>query len=88
MLKVIRWLTINEFEPWDGAIETFNIILNNGDLNRLEYVLEKFYPDGISLTDLNYLLWFEKDWIFKMLKSTDEEILDLVSEWSKLDEDN
>ena len=94
MLKIImlsdikKSFTINDFKPWDGAIDTFNTIRKNNELNRLECVLEKFYPNGITITDLNYLLWFEKEWIFKIMKSTDEEVLRIVKEWAEYEDES
>jgi hypothetical protein len=34
--------------------------------------MEDLYPDGLSETQLNDILWFEEDWIFEMLGITDE----------------
>jgi len=65
--------TINEncnlidFNAWSGAIETKDTILEHGKENEFDCLINDLYPDGISETQLNDILWFEEDWIFESL---------------------
>ena len=58
---------ISEFEPWAGAVDTWDKIVEANKLEELDFILEDFYPDGISRTALNDLLWFEGDWVLEQL---------------------
>ena len=55
--------SISDFKAWAGAIETWNALGQHGKISTLESVLEEIYPDGISETSLNDLLWFEPELI-------------------------
>ena len=52
------------FKPWGGAKDVWELIVSQDKLEALDKALEDMYPDGITATDLNDILWFEKDWIF------------------------
>ena len=58
---------LRNFKPWDGAKETYNTVLENNKLDTLEFMLEDMYPNGIGASELNDLLWFQKDWVLEML---------------------
>lgn len=56
------------FKPCAGARETWNVILENNKLEELAKALSDFAKDGkMTTTDLNDLLWFEKDWVYDTL---------------------
>lgn len=57
----------NKFQPWAGATDTYNTIIENNCLSAFEAMIEELYPDGIEETALNDLLWFEPDFIFENL---------------------
>ena len=63
----------NDYEPWSGAVSTYERIEEEGKLDALENLLEELYPEGISMVGINDILWFEPDWIFEQLGITDEE---------------
>ena len=65
MLKLIS--TLDTYQPWSGAVDTYETIVNNDLLDDLEYLLEDIYPDGIDETKLNDILWFDSDWVFESL---------------------
>lgn len=52
------------FEPWSGAVETWERLKSADKLDELEEVLEDLYPDGIDETALNDILWFDDEWVF------------------------
>ena len=60
-------LTLRNFDAWSGAVDTKETILNEGKENEFNSLIEELYPDGLTDTQLNDLLWFESDWIFEML---------------------
>lgn len=60
-------LTLRNFDAWSGAVDTKETIINEGKDKDFDYLIEELYPDGITDTQLNDLLWFEEDWIFEVL---------------------
>lgn len=57
----------NRFQPWAGATDTYETIIENNYLSAFEDMIEELYPDGIEETTLNDLLWFEPEFIFENL---------------------
>lgn len=68
------------YEPWSGAIDTYNELQGRGLLNTFFNELEFCYPDGINMTGLNDLLWFEPEFCYSLVglkyNSENGEILD------------
>ncbi len=64
---------IRNFEPWSGAVDTHRTIIEHGCETAFESLIEELYPDGLSDTDLNDILWFERDWIFESLDIKEDE---------------
>lgn len=62
---------IEGYKPWSGAISTWNEIEEANKVDELEYLLEELYPEGITDTQLNDLLWFESDWVYDQLGIND-----------------
>jgi len=65
--------TLVNFDAWSGAVETKERIINEGKASEFDNLIEDLYPDGLSETALNEILWFEEDWIFEMLGIDNEE---------------
>ena len=71
--------TINEdqslydFNAWSGAIDTKKTIIENNKAEDFERLIDECYPDGLTETQLNDILWFETDWIFENLGIDQEE---------------
>ena len=72
-MKIYRELDLTSFEPWSGAVDTYDTIYDAGKLEALEFLLEELYPDGIEETQLNDLLWFESEWLLESLGISEEE---------------
>lgn len=53
-------LDLNSFKAWSGAIDTLDRIKREGKCEELESILEDTYPDGMTETELNDLLWFDE----------------------------
>lgn len=64
-LKLI--IDISDYEPWSGAKETWEKITDADMVEELENFLEEAYPDGLTVTGLNDLLWFDGDYVLEML---------------------
>lgn len=69
---VTEEISLRDFEPWQGAIPTFNA-LSEDELDQLERELEMKYPNGIDKTELNDLFWFDEDYIFTLAGHVEEE---------------
>ena len=68
MMKIINDnLSLREFDAWAGAKNTKEIILDNNKEDDFDFMIEELYPDGLTETQLNDILWFEEDWICETL---------------------
>lgn len=65
--------SLEDYVPWGGAADTWDRISDEDKIEELDNLLENAYPEGISLTDLNDLLWFEQDWVFEELGIVEDE---------------
>ena len=62
-----EFASIKTFNAWSGATDTQDRIINEGKADEFDNLIEELYPDGLTETTLNDLLWFEDEWIFEML---------------------
>ena len=86
-MKITKEISIEEFEGWSGAENTLDKIISEGKAEEFEFVLEDLYPEGMDETQLNDLLWFERDAIAEWLGFSDWEDLENGSEEDEEDED-
>ena len=70
-LKVI--VDFSDYKPWSGAVDTYELIKDADKLDELEFYLEELYPDGITATQINDILWFDGEEVLKYLELGDEE---------------
>ena len=66
-------LDLNSFETWSGAKDTLDRIQREGKCAELENILEELYPDGMTETELNDLLWFDSESVYEWLGIRSEE---------------
>ena len=66
-MKIMTETTLRGFNAWSGAIETKKMILDAGLEEEFEMLIDECYPEGLTDTQLNDLLWFEADWILENL---------------------
>lgn len=66
-------MDFSNFKPWSGAVETWERIEEAGKVDELEFILDDVYPDSMSDTELNDLLWFEPETVFEWLGIEDED---------------
>ena len=83
--KISYDLLDGTYKPWSGAVDTWETIEEEGLLDELDSLLEDIYPDGLSESELNDLLWFDKDWIFEQLGISDGE--EFIDDYEEDDED-
>lgn len=72
-MKITKEISFSQFEPWSGAVDTYNLIAEAGKGDAFESLVEDLYPDGLSDTELNDLLWFDSDWLLDSLGITEED---------------
>lgn len=75
-MKIYCEMSFESFEAWSGAVDTLNTLKDKDLCDRLEAILEDLYPDGMTDTELNDLLWFEEDAIAEWLGFRDWEDLE------------
>ena len=73
-MKIYNEITLSNrnFEFWGSAKENAKS-LTNGQLDRVESILEELYPEGISATQLNDIFRFDFDQIREWLGIEPEE---------------
>lgn len=69
-LKIIS--DLSDYKPWSGAVDTWEKIEDAGKVDTLDFMLEDMYPDGLTATELNDLLWFDADWVLSMVGIEEE----------------
>ena len=58
----------SDFEPWSGAVSTWQRIIDEGKADEADRYLEEIEPaDGWTKTAINDLLWFDSDSVYKAL---------------------
>lgn len=58
----------SNFEPWSGAVSTWQRIIDEGKADEADRYLEEIEPaDGWTKTAINDLLWFDSDVVYKAL---------------------
>lgn len=66
-------LTLEDFDAWQGAVDTKQVIIDNNKGDDFEFLIEELYPEGIEETQLNDILWFESEWIYKNLNIREDD---------------
>ena len=80
-MKISYELNLSTFKAWSGAVDTLDRIRREGKCEELESILEDCYPEGMTETELNDLLWFDDEWIFETLgMRTESEIQSEIDE--------
>lgn len=66
-MKIIHEIDgLNDFEPWSGAVRIYET-LTYEQRQRLEIELEACYPEGMTDTQINDILWHDSDWVAELL---------------------
>lgn len=64
---------LEDFNAWSGAVDTKRIICDNDKGELFMAMLEDAYPEGMTRTELNDLLWFEHDFCLELVGLNDVE---------------
>ena len=72
-MKLYTETDLHGFTAWSGAVEMQNKILAEGKADDFEALIDELYPDGLSETALNDILWFEDEWLTETLGLTPDE---------------
>ena len=79
-MKIITETTLKSFRAWAGAVDTQEKIIDAGKADEFGSMIEELYPDGLTNTQLNDLLWFEEEWIYEALGISTEEETEEIEE--------
>ena len=66
-MKITSEMSLKNFKAWSGAKDTLNKLIELDRCEDLEFILDDLYPDGLTETELNDLLWFDDEWIYETL---------------------
>jgi len=66
MITIIKEINLQEFNTWSGATDTVKH-LTSEELETIEMNIIEIYPNGLTETQLNDILWFESDMIAEWL---------------------
>ena len=73
--------TLDDYTPWSGAVGTYDLIRDEDKIDELDSYLEDVYPDGLTMTELNDLLWFDGDSVLHAIGIvSDTEIDDVIDD--------
>ena len=67
-MKITSEMSLKNFKAWSGAKDTLNKLIELDKCDDLEFILDDLYPDGLTDTQLNDILWFESEWIYDILE--------------------
>ena len=63
---------LSDYTPWSGAVDTWKQIQDADKVDELDSMLEEIYPDGLTMTELNDILWFDSEWVLSSLGIIEE----------------
>ena len=72
-MKIVNEITIANFKAWEGAVETVEVIVEHDMVEEFDMLMEEIYPEGLTPTELNDLLWFDSQWVYEALGMQVEE---------------
>lgn len=94
-------LDLERFEAWSGGKRTLERVIDEGKCGLLEQILEDTYPEGMTETELNDLLWFDSESVYEWcgirsesqiereIQEAEEELADMESDLeSELDDED
>ena len=72
-MLIVEERGLSEFKAWCGAVETKERILEAGLEEDFERLIDDCYPEGMTSTQLNDILWFDSEWVYEALGMTEED---------------
>lgn len=64
---LIQEINLQDFEAWSGAVDTLETVAEYNKTEQLETILNDLYPNGMTDTELNDLLWHDTDAVYEWL---------------------
>ena len=64
---------LSDYHAWSGVVDTWQRIQDENKVDELDFYLEELYPDGLTMAQLNDILWFDGEQVLKDLGIEDEE---------------
>ncbi|WP_300924525.1 hypothetical protein [uncultured Clostridium sp.] len=49
---------LSNYNPWSGAVDTWNKIVEANKVDAFDSYLSEIYPHGLTMLDINDMLWF------------------------------
>ena len=69
-MKYIVEYSLENFPAWAGGKDTLDTLIEKNVCDRVEELLDSYFADreeAPTETEINDILWFERDWISEML---------------------
>ena len=66
-MKITSEISLKNFKAWSGAKDTLNKLIELANCDELAFILDDLYPDGLTGTQLNDILWFDDECIYETL---------------------
>lgn len=63
---ITKSFDLSNYQPWAGAIETMETIIDAGKLSEFGFIISELYEE-IDETKLNDILWFDSDRVLESL---------------------
>lgn len=70
-MKIISEIGIADFKAWSGAVETKQAIIDADKEAEFDALIEELYPDGLTGTQLNDMLWHESEYMLYLMGISD-----------------
>lgn len=67
MKVIVENVKLEDFEAWSGARHTQSVIMDNDKENEFDSLIDELYPDGLTDTQLNDILWHDSEWVCQTL---------------------
>lgn len=61
------------YQPWVGARDTYALVACHNKLDELDELITEYYPEGLTETQLNDILWFDREWVLSSLGIEDDD---------------
>jgi hypothetical protein len=66
-MKVITETTLRNFDAWAGGLDTKCEIVDHNLDKAFDAIIEELYPEGLTNSKLNDILWFDREWCYGIL---------------------
>lgn len=71
-MQIIQEVAVQDFEAWAGGVDTLQTIIDNNMAVEFEQLIEELYPDGVTETQVNDILWHESEYVYDVLGIEEE----------------